>query len=128
MRSLVPLALVVLASCSTEQTSTSSGSGFTDCEGNSIERVENREPVLCTARAPTYPRQAQSAGIEGVCVTTFDVGVDGRVRNESVTCKPQGVFEEAALASKKYFRYLPKVIGGVPVNATGMSRRDTFKL
>ncbi len=128
MRNLVVLAFLALASCATEQTSTSSGSTFTDCEGNPIIQGNDREPVLCVARAPMYPRQAQNAGIEGVCVTTFDVGVDGRITNESVTCQPQGVFEEAALASKRYFRYLPKLANGVPVVATGMSRRDTFEL
>ena len=128
MRLLVVVACIALVSCATEPSSTSSGSSFSDCDGNPIAQVSDREPVLCAARAPTYPRQAQSAGIEGVCLTKFDVGIDGRIRNESVTCQPQGGFEEAALASKQYFRYLPKVVNGVPVVATGMSRRDTFKL
>lgn len=128
MRYLLVLAILALASCATNQTSTPSVATLTDCDGNPVANVNDREPILCVARAPMYPPLAKNAGIEGVCVTSFDVDIDGRIINESVTCTPQGVFEEAALAPKKHFRYLPKLINGEPVVATGMSRRDRFEL
>lgn len=128
MKLVILVAFLALVSCTTAPSLTSSGSNFTDCDGNPIAPVIDREPVLCVARAPIYPRKAQSEGVEVVCVTTFDVGVNGRVTNEVVSCQPQGIFEDAALDAKTCFRYLPRIVHGKPVEATGMSRRDTFKL
>ncbi|MGK0440575.1 MAG: TonB family protein [Pseudohongiellaceae bacterium] len=119
---------IFLSSCMTGTNTDVSSSHVRDCAGNIVSDVLSRELTLCTARAPFYPREAHSKGIEGACVTTFDVGLNGRISNPSVVCKPEGFFERATLESKKYFRYLPKIENGIPVVSRGVSRNDVFEL
>jgi TonB family protein len=56
-----------------------------------------------------YPTQAQQRGIEGHVTVAFDVTAEGGVENaEVVESEPAGVFDNAALAAVRRWRYAPE--------------------
>ncbi|MCA9538010.1 MAG: energy transducer TonB [Myxococcales bacterium] len=78
---------------------------------------------------PQYPRSARQARIEGWVKVRFDVGPTGKVENPVVLdAQPKGVFESAALAAFRRWKYRPKVVSGQPVVQRGQVTKILFKL
>ncbi len=79
--------------------------------------------------APSYPRRAQSRGIEGYVIVEFTVTKQGTVRDPVVVkAEPQGLFDRAALDAVLKFKYKPRVINGEPAAVSGVQNRITFEL
>ena len=76
-----------------------------------------------------YPPAAKAEGIEGYVVIRYDVTVQGAVANpEVVEAEPEGVFEEAALASIAQWRFRPATVGGEAVETSGVVSTLRFRL
>ena len=76
-----------------------------------------------------YPPTARAAGIEGVVQVRYDVTVAGDVANvEVLAAEPQGVFEDAALAVVRSWRFRPAVESGEFVAAPGRVSEVRFEL
>lgn len=76
-----------------------------------------------------YPPAAKAEGIEGHVVIRYDVTVEGRVANaEVVEADPEGVFEEAALASIVQWRFRAATADGRPVETPGLVSTLRFRL
>ena len=71
---------------------------------------------LLAGADPAYPAAARAAGIEGQVSVSYDVTAAGRVANAVVVAaEPDGVFEAAALATVRSWRFRPATERGVPV-------------
>ena len=76
-----------------------------------------------------YPPVARAEGIEGHVVVRYDVTAEGMVANaEVVEADPEGVFEQAALASIVQWRFRAATVGGKPVETPGMLSTLRFRL
>lgn len=79
--------------------------------------------------APVYPIHAQRLGLEGYVIVDYCIDREGRTHNiwiiESV---PEGVFDSAALAAAKHFRYQPEIVNGEPMERHGVQNKFTFEL
>ena len=65
---------------------------------------------------PTYPRRAKQAGIEGHVTMVVTIRPDGTVSNASVMeADPPRLFDEAALAAMRRWKFRPKIVDGTPV-------------
>jgi protein TonB len=57
---------------------------------------------------PDYPDLAKKAQVEGVVLVQVVIGIDGKVeRAEVIQAKPEGFFEEAAIAAAKKWEFTP---------------------
>jgi len=85
----------------------------------SLKRVRYVEPV--------YPAVAEQLGRSGTVEMQFTVGPDGSVSDIKVThAEPQGMFDSAAIAAVRSWRYQPLQRDGHPV-AQRISVRLNFK-
>ncbi len=76
-----------------------------------------------------YPPAAKAEGMEGHVVIRYDVTAQGAVANpEVVEAEPEGVFEEAALASIAQWRFRPATAGGKAVETSGVVSTLRFGL
>ncbi len=76
-----------------------------------------------------YPPAAKAEGMEGYVVIRYDVTAQGAVANpEVVEAEPEGVFEEAALASIAQWRFRPATAGGKAAETTGVVSTLRFRL
>lgn len=74
-------------------------------------------PRVLHAQQPVYPDLAARRGIEGTVVLDFALTADGRVRDARiVSADPAGVFDAAALAALRGWRFAP------PAAATANAR------
>jgi protein TonB len=65
--------------------------------------------------APEYPMDALARRVGGVVQVAFVVDVKGEPRNiEVVAADPKGIFDRAAVAAVKRWRYEPVVVDGAP--------------
>ena len=72
-----------------------------------------KEPTLIHRVDPEYPRLAQVSQIEGVVILEAIVDQEGRI--ESVTVlRSAPVFDKAALAAVRQWRYSPVILNGRP--------------
>lgn len=79
--------------------------------------------------APQYPRRAAQRGIEGYVIVSFTVDVTGKVVNPVVIeAKPKNIFNRAAVAAVKKFKYKPKVIDGKPIEVQNVKNIIRFQL
>ena len=75
-----------------------------------------------------YPPTARTAGVEGVVQVRYDVTVAGDVVNaEVLAAEPPGVFEDAALALVRSWRFRPAVENGEFVAAPGRVSEVRFE-
>lgn len=66
--------------------------------------------------APAYPSLAEGAHINGKVMLLVDVALDGSVSNVIVEqAEPAGVFDTAAVAAAKTWKFSPAMIDGKPV-------------
>lgn len=76
-----------------------------------------------------YPPAAKAEGIEGYVVVRYDVTTEGMVANaEVVEADPEGIFEEAALASIVQWRFRAATVGGRPVETLALVSTLRFRL
>lgn len=62
---------------------------------------------------PRYPAAARKQGVEGVVVLNLLIDAGGRVtRAKVLESSPPGVFDQAALAAAKSWRFSPGTLGG----------------
>lgn len=68
------------------------------------------------APPPDYPQSALDRRIAGTVSLAFTVDVNGEPRDiHVVEATPPGVFDKAALAAVRHWRYAPTLINGAPV-------------
>lgn len=76
-----------------------------------------------------YPRRALSRGIEGYVIVKFTVTRQGTVRDPVVVeAEPQGIFNQAAIAAAKKYKYKAKEVDGKAVEVPNIYEKITFKL
>lgn len=89
----------------------------------------SRPVELLSGAALAYPPAAKAAGIEGSVTVRYDVTAEGAVANARVVASaPAGVFDAAALASVRQWRFRAAVVGGVAVPAQGQLSTLRFTL
>lgn len=77
----------------------------------------DQPPRLIRAVNPRYPFEAAQKGIEGRVTLRFVVDSTGQAQEpEVVKSEPEGVFDEAALAVVKKYKFRPAMKGGKPVD------------
>lgn len=97
---------------------------LTGCAG-----AQNRPMQLVSGSGPVYPAAAKADGIEGVVVVRYGVAADGRVIDARVdSATPQGIFEAAALAAVRSWRYNPALRDGQPVAVDNVVSTLRFEL
>jgi protein TonB len=91
--------------------------------------AQNRPMQLLSGSGPVYPPEAKARGVEGVVVVRYGVAPDGRVINARVdSADPAGVFEDAALAAVRSWRYRPALKDGEPVALDNVLSTVRFRL
>ena len=91
--------------------------------------ADYRPPELLGGTDLVYPINAHAAGVEGRVLVRYDVTADGRVENAAVvSAEPNGVFENAALAAVRSWRFRPSSKGGKPVKAPGRVSEVAFRI
>ncbi len=70
---------------------------------------------------PTYPERALARGIEGRVLVEFTIDASGTVRDPFVVAaEPSAIFDRAALAAVRQWRYSPRVVNGRAVERRGV--------
>ncbi len=80
--------------------------------------------------APTYPRDALVAGIEGYCVVEYTVTEQGTVKDPQVLsdqCTSR-LFEQVSIEAALKFRYKPRVVDARAEEVTGVQNKFTFEI
>lgn len=91
--------------------------------------VSSTPPQFVSGADMVYPPGAKAEGIEGYVAIRYDVTAQGMVVNaEVVEAEPEGVFEEAALASIVHWRFRAATVGGKPVETPGLVSTLRFRL
>jgi len=91
--------------------------------------TSSRPPEMLSAGGVIYPAEARQQKIEGFVKVIYDVTVDGTVVNARVVeADPPGVFDAAALAAVRTWRFNPAVTNDKVVPAQGVVSRVKFKL
>lgn len=76
----------------------------------------DKEVQAMATPAPAYPNLAEGAHINGKVMLLVDVALDGSVSNVTVEqAEPAGVFDAAAVAAAKTWKFSPAMIDGKPV-------------
>ena len=89
----------------------------------------NRPPQLVAWSEPEYPASARAQGIEGYVLVRYRVSAAGAVSAlEVVEAQPAGVFDAAALAAVRTWRYEPAMVDGTAVAVEAMTTRVTFSM
>jgi protein TonB len=79
------------------------------------DRVE-QPPRVRSRRLPRFPETAETEGVEGYVVLRLLIDRSGQVAAVRVeSAQPPGVFEEAASAAVRGWRFIPARDGGRPV-------------
>jgi len=76
---------------------------------------------------PTYPRRAQSRGIEGYCDMEFVVTKSGEVINAVATECSSSVFESSSVKAVLKWKYKARVVNGEAIDSPGVRTRLTYK-
>ena len=91
--------------------------------------VSSSPPQFLSGADMAYPPAATAEGIEGYVVIRYDVTAQGEVASpEIVEAVPEGVFEEAALASIVQWRFRPATVSGEDVETSGLVSTLRFRL
>jgi TonB family protein len=92
----------------------------------SIADVQDK-PKAISRIAPSYPYEAKQAQASGSVVIEFIVTAEGTVANARIVSSSHRIFEAAALASIRQWRFEPGKINGRPVN-TKMQQTIVFNV
>src|SRR6056297_2836194 len=99
-------------------------SGCVALTGSGQPTLELREGAQ-----PVYPPAAKEAGVEGEVTLIYTVTASGRVADLRVLeAKPVDVFDEAALAAVRTWRYRPLRQDGEPVELENVVSTLRFRL
>ncbi|MCZ6618013.1 MAG: energy transducer TonB [Gammaproteobacteria bacterium] len=89
----------------------------------------NRPIQLVSFVGPSYPETARLQKVEGTVIVRYDVTVEGVVHNVRVaSAEPPGVFDDAALAAVRRWRYNAPILDGERQPVRNMESRVTFVL
>ena len=78
---------------------------------------------------PMYPQRALMRGLEGWVRLKFDISPTGAVENpEVVEAEPPIIFNQAAKAAIKKWKYKPRIVDGRPVGQTDVEVVISFHL
>jgi TonB family protein len=100
----------------------------TPADSASATLAVTAEPRIMKRVAPEYPNDAAEKGIEGAVDLSFVVSPTGEVRDVTVVhSEPSSIFNRAAIAAVRHWKYQPKTVNGVAVEAN-VQLRMTFKL
>ncbi len=72
---------------------------------------------------PQYPTRAAQQGIEGWCLLSFTVDLDGQVVEDSITvldAEPPNIFNRASIRAAAQFKFQPRVENGASVAVPGV--------
>lgn len=98
--------------------------GLAGCAGTA-----NRPLQFISGSTAEYPAGARERGIEGWVDVVYDVAADGTVANPRVAdSEPDDVFDAAALAAIREWRFEPRHEDGEPVAVRGLESRVAFRL
>ncbi|MCX2842305.1 energy transducer TonB [Microbulbifer thermotolerans] len=79
--------------------------------------------------APQYPKEALDKCIEGWVLLKYTITKEGRVKGAKVVdASPRGYFEESALSAINLFQFEPKLVGGLPVEVVGETKKMHFQI
>ena len=96
--------------------------------GSAAAPPDTQEPRLIQHVAADYPPEAARKGVEGSVDVSFTISPQGKVSEVIVTSAvPSDIFNRAAIAAVRRWKYEPKTINGVPVEAHQQLRLQ-FKL
>jgi periplasmic protein TonB len=99
-----------------------------EAEANARKVSQRVEPKLKRSVTPDYPSDASNKGIGGVVVVAYTVDVEGRTQDVRVeSSQPPEVFDKAAMAAVRRWRYEPATVDGVPTE-TQMKMTIRFAL
>lgn len=88
-----------------------------------------QQPRLLERVEPDYPSAARRRSLEGRVVLRFTVSRTGRVEDiEVIEATPRGVFDRAAKAALRQWRYTPKTVDSEPVEVRGAQTQFIFQL
>jgi TonB family protein len=83
--------------------------------GRALKPTDRFNPCHLTYRVePAYPPQAKQQGIEGVVKIHLIIGADGSVTSVKLLSGPP-LLVPAAMDAAKYWRYMPALLNGQPV-------------
>ncbi len=78
---------------------------------------------------PLYPRSAYENKIQGYAIVEFDINSTGNVVNpKAIRSVPIGVFNNSALKSLGYAKYLPRVIHGKAYEVKNVRYKLTYSV
>jgi len=87
----------------------------------------NRPLQLIEGAGQRYPAQARAQGVEGYVVVRYNVTVQGLVEGAKVIkAEPPKIFDTAALAAVRSWRFNPPVIDGVKQPVADLESTLTF--
>jgi len=96
--------------------------------GSAAAPPDTQEPRLIQHVAADYPPEAARKGVEGSVDVSFTISPQGKVSEVIVTSAvPSDIFNRAAIAAVRRWKYEPKTVNGVPVEAHQQLRLQ-FKL
>jgi protein TonB len=96
--------------------------------GQGNDKGVNSGVALVRSVKPKYPMRALSRHLEGRVTVQFTVNASGQVESPSVvSASPSGIFEEAALAAIRQFKFKPKMVSGKAVSQRA-TQTINFKL
>ena len=77
---------------------------------------------------PPYPMAAVTRNLEGHVIVEFTVTRLGTVTDIVVVESTHSVFNKPAIQAVSKYRYRPRIVGGEPVDVTGVQLKLTFEL
>ena len=96
--------------------------------GSAAAPPDTQEPRLIQHVTADYPPEAARKGVEGSVDVSFTISPQGKVSDVMVTSAvPSDIFNRAAIAAVRRWKYEPKTVNGVPVEAHQQLRLQ-FKL
>jgi TonB family protein len=97
-------------------------------EASSKPVTATKDPEVIKRVAPEYPDDAAQKGIEGAVDLAFMVSPAGDVSDVKVVhAEPSSIFNRAAIAAVRRWKYQPRTVNGVAVEAQ-VQLHMTFKL
>ena len=116
------------ASAPANYSSTFSGKTLEDSNKGASAAVVTQEPEILKRTDPEYPDGAAQKGIEGAVDLSFMVSTAGEVRDVTVVhAEPSSIFNRAAIAAVRRWKYRPRTVNGVAVESR-VELRMMFKL
>lgn len=99
-------------------------------DGGAAAAAANDADAIPLVRVnPQYPARAMQRGIEGWVHLAFTITTAGTTTDIAVVdAEPANVFEDAAIAAVRRYKYKPKLDGGQPVERPGVEVMLSFKL